>query len=293
MRSIRRSRASWLVGPLVATAGLMVFNMVLGQFIPAAIDFVLGAAIGSAIVLITRKERHRGNRQAEGDHQDQGASASGVATNYLSIPVGTASWGSFAHNTSLGSRLAIGPSSATAQGLPVRESDETIRAFKLAYLILDGTRPRFCGIGQGSDHRYGVEEVAVCVRRTYLSYRFDYEEDHCASIPNPSHTCGFYAVPEPPEAGDHAVVLEVELYGTVIVHEHGYRAEKQRVLSVRVARQCASGLCDKDAICVAPIESKILPLCADHAALIEQSPLVAPAPLSAIASLLGTEVRWA
>jgi hypothetical protein len=54
------------------------------------------------------------------------------------------------------------------------------------------------------------------------------------SRPEPASTCGFYAwrrdAPFPWEPGTW--LLETDLYGHVIEHESGYRAQKQRVLSV-------------------------------------------------------------
>jgi hypothetical protein len=52
--------------------------------------------------------------------------------------------------------------------------------------------------------------------------------------PDPDNSCGFYAWKAdsdlPWQVGTW--LLEVDLYGTVIEHESGYRAQKQRVLSI-------------------------------------------------------------
>ena len=63
--------------------------------------------------------------------------------------------------------------------------------------------------------------------------------------PEPACTCGFYAVATDDElwrlGGDEPdlAVLEVELSGRVIEHEHGYRASHQRIRTVRMHRRCS------------------------------------------------------
>jgi hypothetical protein len=62
--------------------------------------------------------------------------------------------------------------------------------------------------------------------------------------PDPRCTCGFYAVADDEQlwrlgTGDpELVVLDVDLSGRVIEHEHGYRASNQRVRQVSVPRRC-------------------------------------------------------
>lgn len=57
------------------------------------------------------------------------------------------------------------------------------------------------------------------------------------SAPSPGCTCGFYALkyrPGPARAITEALA-EVELFGVVIEHENGYRAERQRILSLTLS----------------------------------------------------------
>jgi hypothetical protein len=67
-------------------------------------------------------------------------------------------------------------------------------------------------------------------------------EAHTA--PDPKCTCGYYAVADDDQlwrlgGGDpELVVLDVEMSGHVIEHEHGYRASNQRVRAVAVPRRC-------------------------------------------------------
>ena len=68
------------------------------------------------------------------------------------------------------------------------------------------------------------------------------------SAPDPSCTCGWYALPLGVPAPNyspttHYVDLLVELSGRVIEHETGYRAQHQRVLEVHV-RPCHCGSLD-------------------------------------------------
>jgi hypothetical protein len=63
--------------------------------------------------------------------------------------------------------------------------------------------------------------------------------------PEPACTCGFYAVETDDELWrlgcdePDLAVLEVELSGRVIEHEHGYRASHQRVRAIRMHRRCS------------------------------------------------------
>ena len=54
--------------------------------------------------------------------------------------------------------------------------------------------------------------------------------------PDPACTCGYYAMASADGFGGDsgAALLEVELYGRVIVHERGYRASHQKILRIIV-----------------------------------------------------------
>lgn len=90
---------------------------------------------------------------------------------------------------------------------------------------------------------FGVDEDAVC--------RLDRPSWH-AEYPRPRHsapawdcTCGFYAVPadklpKHDQGLTGRIILQVELSGTVIIHDEGYRAEHQKVLEV-IVRDCHCG----------------------------------------------------
>jgi len=132
--------------------------------------------------------------------------------------------------TAAGTRASVTPST------PRRTAEEPIKAWKVAQLVkhplLNNGVAVFTGVGYGNLSPYGVEAEAECPKR------FD----------GPSHsmftcTCGFYAVKDRRVAEnmlgpDDVVLLEVELYGTVLHFEDGYRAQHQRVMAVHARRQC-------------------------------------------------------
>jgi hypothetical protein len=121
-------------------------------------------------------------------------------------------------------------------GIPEVLVDEPIRAVKRARLRAspDGRSATLSGLTLGG--RYAVEDDARCPRE--------------CSLPTGGCDCGFYAIrPEVEEQifGSSerllratTVRLDVELSGTVLEYELGYRAQHQRVLRVTVPRICAS-----------------------------------------------------
>lgn len=126
--------------------------------------------------------------------------------------------------------------------LPSEEvpADEAPRGWKCAQLLVspDQGEIRLAGVTIGGAYR--VEDVAACVLgRGHLP-------------PSLSCECGFYAFSERMDAEnmlacrfgyDEQVVVrvlcEVDLSGTVIVCDRGYRAERQRVLSIGLLPWCA------------------------------------------------------
>ncbi len=126
--------------------------------------------------------------------------------------------------------------------LPTEEvpADEAPRGWKCAQLLVspDERKIRLAGVTIGG--AYCVEDVAACVLgRGHLP-------------PALSCECGFYAFSDRADAEnmlacrfgyDEQVVVrvlcEVDLSGTVIVCDRGYRAERQRVLSIGLLPWCA------------------------------------------------------
>lgn len=126
--------------------------------------------------------------------------------------------------------------------LPVEhvEAHEAPRGWKCAQLLLspDADEVRLAGVSIGGSYR--AEDRAACVR----------SRPH--RPPALSCECGFYAFLDRDRAvdllarrsgydGDIIVraLCEVEFSGTVVEHEHGYRAEFQQVLGVGLLPWCA------------------------------------------------------
>lgn len=127
--------------------------------------------------------------------------------------------------------------------LPVVEvpADEAPRGWKAAQVLCspDGRQLQLAGISVGGC--YSVEDRAVCVR------------GHPHAPPDLGCACGFYALRRRRDAvsllarrfglGGGVVartLLEVDLAGTVIEHDDGFRAEAQRVLAIRLLPWCAT-----------------------------------------------------
>jgi hypothetical protein len=141
---------------------------------------------------------------------------------------------------------------------------------------------------------YGVDATATC--------DYDHSLGHGGPAPVWNCTCGFYALAEKLSTPEYGVFLaEVELFGRVIEAEHGWRASRQRVLSLRANRQChmrgplpvfIEGLgamvpeCTREACGFNVMYAcQLMPICAYHA----------PFGVMTVADLqaaLGTEVRW-
>lgn len=102
-----------------------------------------------------------------------------------------------------------------------------LAGWKVARIVGEQT-PHFVGLAFG---RYGPNEVASCVHH-----------DHEA--PQPDCTCGFYAFRMPWRArwawtrSRDGALLHVEGFGLAIEHEVGWRARRQEIMTVYLARRC-------------------------------------------------------
>lgn len=137
------------------------------------------------------------------------------------------------HHPVLGAGVAR-PGGA-AEGSDPRVVDEPVRGWKVAPVtrMPDGS-VFFDGFGT----QYGVEAVARCNKHFVTGWR----SSHAEPAPYEGCECGFYAYNDRRLIGEHVQpgcgLLEVEMYGKVLRFEKGYRAEKQRVLSVTVRPEC-------------------------------------------------------
>jgi hypothetical protein len=132
---------------------------------------------------------------------------------------------------------------------------------------------------KGQRGHYGVFARAVC------------PEMRPHHVPDWDCTCGFYAMKTPPPEPEYgAFRAEVELFGTVIEAENGYRAECQRVLSLQAFRTCSKDGCDRQAA-VFKVNTNpekrgtVIARCHKH----RGGEFLALADLTA---KIGTEIRW-
>jgi hypothetical protein len=108
--------------------------------------------------------------------------------------------------------------------------------WKIASLI-DLHPLRFSGYSWGN---YGTLAMSRCLFLRHGS-------------PHPGCRCGFHAYRLREDAErllnrrDNAVLLRVGLYGTLVEHTHGWRAEEQDVLAVHLPAHCTARGCDEPA----------------------------------------------
>lgn len=123
---------------------------------------------------------------------------------------------------------------ASWAGRDVRLRDEPFRGHKIAQLIVGDDRAWLTGV-MGA--RYDVDDHARCLRRD-------------CDPPGLSCFCGFYAFRDRQRALElidrlasihptrSYVLLTVDLDGEVLEYEHGFRAQRQRVVRIEVADRC-------------------------------------------------------
>ena len=199
-------------------------------------------------------------------------------------------------------------STAESPCLEVIEQSEPIRAWRGLAIALEGNNVVLNAINSTNGNFLAVEHKAVCRASEngmfgYVPFTFTMPGLTMLGSPPPikpvsgkhdapheSCGCGFYGVKDKSNAQGR-IIAEVDLYGKVIEHELGYRAEYQRVLSVRVIRPVHCGdafLCDgRPELLWFSKKGGIQGICAECAS---QKKRVAT--LSKLAARLGVEVRW-
>lgn len=174
-----------------------------------------------------------------------------------------------------------------------RHQDTAFIGWKRAGLTVHSGRAHFTGVG--IKRTYGVDEDAAHAVTPLSTWLFPDVYPH--EVPDPTgvcQSCGFYAFADRDNAllRDGTALLQVELSGTVIRHERGYRAGHQRVLGVWVERWCQ--LCDRaTATGLHPTTHRhpftdgtpLEPRC-DLCSVFDAWPL------ADVANMLGCEVRW-
>lgn len=138
---------------------------------------------------------------------------------------GTASPGTATIGTSKGS------------GITGTSADIPIIAFKSAQLVASAERGPFLQ-SRYSGEAYDDSDMATC-RKLLAMPKPTADQFHPGKAPVLDCTCGFYAVKRPEQLGRFDptcgyAFLEVELFGRVIVHDRGYRAERQRILHIGI-----------------------------------------------------------
>lgn len=283
-----------------------------------------------------RKEPTRGHREPEGGHRDHdtgtrrtdpaGAGPTGSTAGTGGAGAGQGSRSRVvAYNTGgTIQRVALPPaadrlmpgsewyrsrgSAYAAQRLDHRSTDQTIRAWKRASIdvVLDTDEPRPMLIGPISGRYLAVDYgIAGCYPVAFTVGPTAY--GHTDPAPRFDCTCGFYAVHDrtaldgPLDGG--LATLEVELFGRVVRHEHGYRAGRQRVLAVVLDRTCHICL-DHEATAVAVglnnrvaeffgVQSAWSGTICDDCQQIQQPIYAYRFTPAELAGALQTEVRWA
>jgi hypothetical protein len=146
------------------------------------------------------------------------------------------------------------PGSMGALPTESRASHDRPHGYKVARLVVDPVTGRASFLGLTLGGRYEQESTAGC---EVLSGALPPPRRWGRRTPPPPHeapdlgcTCGFYALSgraaatellatRPPVSRMFgAVLLEVDLAGTVVEFDRGYRAGHQRVLGVQVPRWC-------------------------------------------------------
>ena len=183
--------------------------------------------------------------------------------------------------------------------LPVREQTDTFIGYKTLKVFAHDGKLQFRGV---CGNYYGVDATAEC--RGDAPWKLNYVQYFAAGIrppafaPDPDFapgnhksplqgcTCGLYALKEPADDWEYgAFRATVELFGTVIVGEKGYRAERQRILKIEARRECV--VCHEVAAGFSTgADGQVVAVCEQHGVLSCASP-------SELTGKLGTEVRWA
>ncbi len=134
-------------------------------------------------------------------------------------------------------------------GQDASAAEEPIVAVKMARLVAADGRVQFVPcFPRALSHPYDAVSDAVC------------EGGRPHGAPDEHCRCGFHAVKARNELwrldpAREAVVLDVELSGSVIEHEFGYRASRQAVLGVCLPATCTRWRCRRPTAGVAPYQS--------------------------------------
>ena len=128
-----------------------------------------------------------------------------------------------------------------------------VHGWKVARL-LDPVAGVFGGYAFGT---FGFSAVSRCERRNHVA-------------PSNGCECGFNAMKDKQDAvrllerWRGFLLLEVDLFGTVIEHRTGWRAQEQDVLRVHVPLRCARGRCQGTTVGFRLRRNRWFPTCSTH-----------------------------
>lgn len=294
------------LGVGVGVAGIGGFLLADGKLI--GLTDIAVAALNIGIAVFNFKRARRASGSDRGTEANRTYTEAGEGAEHM----GNAS-GISINITGGGSFIAPISPAAGAVALESVEQAEPIRAWRGVQLLAD----EYTVALQAMNHMFGgfaADEQKASCRRSY-NYGFNIlspqTKPDVHEAPGLNCECGFYGVKDKADAYG-PFIAEADFYGTVIEHELGYRAEYQRILSVRVvAPYCSAGfLCEgKPERVVFPPSPRLMvvngqgttvasvngepvvpnpaPACASCASKFERS-----ATLRQIAARLGVEVRW-
>lgn len=194
----------------------------------AAVLMSIGGAFWLALAAHEwRNTTYGSNRKAEASPQHPDPSP----LTYVSWATG-GSIPSFSAHSLTAHSVASSDLEPAKPALEVVESDQPILAQRAARLIFHGNSHHWASL-HITGVTFGVDADARCDRQ-YLRYSTRHSTHRAPDI---DCMCGFYAVPcdiEPWAEDGAYVTLLVELSGTIIEHEKGYRAGHQRVMECRI-----------------------------------------------------------
>lgn len=173
-----------------------------------------------------------------------------------------------------------------AKELPLRYQEEPFVAYKRVDLRYNHGVVTL----RGSWSEVSLDDHAKCKKNPKP------EPEHDA--PFPGCDCGFWGLKDKITPGIYCrVVATVEMFGTVIHGEKGYRSSRQRILQIAIAPGCGACEAMEDVRRVADglyfdVTGAPHPLCVDHGSLAASINAAIRLTPSEIAARIGTEVMW-
>jgi hypothetical protein len=187
---------------------------------------------------------------------------------------------------------------STMSLFPASSGQEPFRAWKLAFICKLARNIMFRAITRHAYYSASRQQFTCgCPDAEFPPLRVPHDKP----LVSADCSCGWYAMKNKADclqtyntrmAGSpdemNAWLLEVDLWGTVIEGERGYRGEYQRVLSVQPAGQPEVAVSQEKQLYLLGCSILYRPILPS----LMQRPLKPMLPVADLASKLGTEVRW-